>query len=314
MPEEDLQNVTSEVDDQKLAQEISRNLGFPFQNVIQSEGEPDTPEDDAASDTPVPPEEETDDTETQEAEEDVQDEDETDVLKIRKGFSKKLNKQTAEIAHLRDELKRHADKSKAFDHIFQSADPAKAVSDIKQSLGVQQQVQASPENRAAYIDSLSSRLPKPLIEKFEAPKDIIDLVVHVIEQGLLPSLRPYQAILENYITGQAKTEEETILQKYPSAKQYMAAAKKLSAQTGLSLEKALYAESDGKVVLDQKKIEQSRKVTNGVQTDLPSITRRQIKRVEGAEIDDDSLAAELVEIDRKTGSNRYFQNRLMRRQ
>ena len=313
MPEDDLNEILSPDEEQKLAADIGRNLGFPFQNVLGSDpDDTDTPAPEDA-DTPDETQETEPDADSGEAADDSASEDETDVLKVRQGFSKKLNKQAQELASLRNEMKAHTDKAKAFDAIFNAADPAKAVEDIKRSLGVQSSPTVTPEIRAATIENISSRIPKQLKDKFEAPNDVVELVMHVIEQGLIPSLRPYQAAVEQFVLGQAKSETDTVLQEFPTAKPYMDEAKKISAQTGWSLRKSLISASEGKVLQDQKRVVRREKVANGSQFEAPAIGRRQVRSESRGDVSDDQLAAELVEIDRKTGTNRYFPNKLMRR-
>jgi type II secretory pathway component PulJ len=231
---------------------------------------------------------------------------------LQKGFSRKMNalqKKLAEIEAKGGQSGEEAKKAQAFELLMQSEDPVAAVTALKKLQG---NPQAQAQNS---LQRIVQSVPNQLKEAYkpEHLESLTGLMMHVIREGLLPELRPYQQFLDNMARTQATQEVDTITKKYPTASKYHDKATAIAREKGLTYEQALLVASNGQVLLEQQRHAQEEKRANGTQTRIPATSPRQTVPISnGNAPSDDEIAAELFEIDKRSGSNRYFANRFFK--
>lgn len=223
---------------------------------------------------------------------------------LRAGFHRQMNKLNAkqQTAGGGTDLER---KAKAFDTLL--ANP-QALDSLKSMLQnpAQQQQQYAP---IPFVNQqVISKLPKAISDKFEAEHlgPLVDLTWQVIQEGLLPALRPYQVMLEQQAMRTYQADRDKAVQEFPEQQARMAEAEQLAAQKGLTLRQAMLILADGKTAQRQQ--------ANGSQGRiLPrSVPGNQTQRVSAQTgLSEDELARELFGMDQGS-SNRYSLN-FMRR-
>ena len=224
---------------------------------------------------------------------------------LKAGFHRQLNKlKDQATASTQDASKLDAitRKAQAFDNLLQNPQALDALKTLSQ----QQQMQAQS---AIPFDSQSivTRMPKELTDKFEADHlpSLVNLTWQVIEQGLIPLLRPYQTMLEQQLMTTYNTEKTALAQDFPDASTHMKAAEQMAAQKGLTLRQAM-------LLLTNQAAPQQRQNTQGASGRvLPrSVPNGQVARNSPGASDDD-IARELFEMDQ--GNNKRYSLNFMRR-
>ncbi len=223
---------------------------------------------------------------------------------LRAGFHRQMNKLNAKQQSVGggSDLER---KAKAFDTLLANPQALDSLKSMLQNPAQQQPHAAIPFANQQVI----SKLPKAISDKFEAEHlgPLVDLTWQVIEQGLLPALRPYQVMLEQQAMRSYQADREKTVQDFPEQQTRMAEAEQLAAQKGLTLRQAMLILADGKAA--------PRTQVNGSQGRiLPrSVPGNQTQRVSTQNgLTDDDLAKELFSMD-QGASNRYSLN-FMRRE
>lgn len=224
---------------------------------------------------------------------------------LRAGFHRQMNKLNAKqpTSGGGADLER---KAKAFDTLVANPQALDSLKTMLQNPAQAQQQQAA----IPFVNQqVISKLPKAISDKFEAEHlgPLVDLTWQVIEQGLLPALRPYQVMLEQQAMRTYQADREKTVQDFPEHQARLAEAEQLAAQKGLTLRQAMLLLSDGKAT--------TRAQTTGSQGRiLPrSVPGNQTQRVTAQSgLTDDDLAKELFSMDQGSG-NRYSLN-FMRRE
>ena len=231
---------------------------------------------------------------------------------LQRGYSRKMNKIAEQLKQLEQKGTSNGEearKAQAFELLMNSDDPVAAVAAIKKLQG---NPQAQTQNA---IGSIVKSVPKEIAEKYQ-PEHLnllTGLMMHVIEQGLVPQLRPYQQYLDRMVQTQASSEWDNLGKKFPTATKYREQAERIAREKGLSAEDALLVASRGQVLLEQQRHAQTQKIANGVPTQVSATTPRQTVPISnGNAINDDDIAAELFEIDKREGTKRYFANRFFK--
>lgn len=222
------------------------------------------------------------------------------------GFHRQLNKLKEREAALNvdpsrlDELSK---KASAFDNLLKNPQAVEALKVLQQN--PQPQAQVVPFDSGQIV----SRLPKAISEKFETEhlNPLVDLTWQVIENGLLPLLRPYQQMLEQQIMTNYNTERDTLVKEYSADQRMMASAEQLAAQKGLTLRQAMLLVTNG---APQQK-QQPQHNSNQGQYLPRSVPPQQVSKTAPNGYTDDDIARELFDMDQGT-SKRYSLN-FMRR-
>ena len=228
--------------------------------------------------------------------------------KLHKGKYQEGNQENPENL---EELRRHSELLKT---ILQNPDSAKALEAVKQLTPVQQPRSAFPKAQE-FIPHLPKESAEFLNEEHRAP--MVQLMFDVMQHALIPQLAPWGQALQQLLAERGSSQQQTILQKYPAlkteeGKQWLAKAQKYVNEKGLDMEEALFAASRGKHLAKTKASDE--RVNGNLSPRLPATSPKRTEPVTTrGQIDDDfrtQLADEIMEIDAKEGTNRYFTNRI----
>lgn len=221
---------------------------------------------------------------------------------LKAGFHRQLNKLQAREAALNQDPSKQEElstKARAFDNLLKNPQAIEALKVLQQNQ--QQAPTVVPFNSSQIV----TKLPKAISEKFEAEHldPLVSLTWQVIENGLLPMLRPYQMMLEQQVTQQYNTERDSLAQQYTATPQIMQQAERLASQKGLTLKQAMLLVTNGASV--QPQTQQNGQV-------LPrSVPNRQTTQVKPNGYTDDDIAQELFNMDQ--GGNKRYSLNFMRR-
>lgn len=212
-----------------------------------------------------------------------------------------------------EELRRH---SQLLQTLLQNPDSVKALEAVKQLTP-----QAAQQSRSAFPKATEfiPHLPKESVEflneEYRAP--LVQLMFDIMQHSLIPQLAPWGQAIQQIMSERTANSAQSIVQKYPAlktdeGKQWLAKAQKYVNEKGLDMEEALFAASRGKHLA--KKANPDERVNGNLSPRLPATSPKRTEPVtQRGPIDDDfrgQLAEELMEIDRSSGSNIYFQNRM----
>lgn len=256
----------------------------------------------------------------------VQDGDSPDIAaekqKLLRSYSKamnKLHKGKKEGTDLLEgenieELRRH---SQLLQTLLQNPDSAQALQAVKSLTGQPQQQQTTRIMPKA--KDFLSVVPKETLEFLneEHREPMAALMLEAVEHGISKFI-PYARYIEQLALQNQASSVDNVAKKYPALKTeegkvWLDKARKYVNEKGMDLEEALFAVSRGKILAGARKSSDER-VNGNISPRLPATSpKRTEPMTKQGPIDDDfkdQLAEEIMEIDRKEGTNRYFNNRI----
>lgn len=233
--------------------------------------------------------------------------DSPDIAALKQTLKGSMTKATQRMGEARREYESKAaelsKKAQALDLILGAEDPYKVLDSLRPQITGQK----PPSVPQGAMDRL-----KPIAEKYEPDQfaAIMQIAREVAKDVWMEEARqnltPYQRMLEGIANDRTQTEWGAIAKRFPTAEKYKAEAYEFAQQTGVPLQKALMAVSEGKVVEEALRatVTQQRQVESAPF----STPTRQAKNALPDEYDRDATAKAVAEKARSLGLHRKYQN------